>query len=814
MECDGSICTAYEEDIPPSLYGSELVTNHPVVTNNNSFIQRSQISDPMFIPLGADNVQKKSYYCLWCDKYIQKFSRHIQTVHKDKNEIKAILNVNCPKERENLVSKLRNEHAFTHNYKLKDRGPFLVRRRPNKRLPITKYIADDYIPCDRCKVILLKTNLHRHYKLCKDLNLQSNRGRRVESRRMVALHNEYGSASLKDRILPFLIEGKLKQKILSDELVILYGNRLVEKYPSGVHEKHIRAKLRTIGRFLLAAEEIDPRVKNLACIAQPANIRVCVLATYAVCGANSELTDMRAPGTAKSIGILMKSVGEFLRRLYVSRNDQVNKKLTKDFLDLLIGEFEIINRHAETASRRRTRFKEVVLPSNKDITKLREYLNSIRDSCLNKLKEEFNFQDWKNLGETSLLLLLIFNRRRQGEVSKMEIISFRSRKFVNENDDSFKELPDSSKENARNYVRFIVSAKRDNDGTVILHKDFVYGLERFLELRDAAGVPSSNPFVFGLPPTSGGRQRYMEAYILIKKYSEQCGAAEPETLRGTTLRKQIATKCADDGIPAAEVEDLTRHLSHRTEVHRSHYRQPAFRDFVYLSQRLETVNRKTSESLQMPNDSLIPQHSFSILEPATSTLASIVKPVNQNLEIASLTPAEIYKPIAHTIDLCPQIQYSILEPVAQSATSTLSSHVEPVTQNLEIPSLTIADSNEPIAHTLDLSPQIYDSILEPVAQTSAPKRSSFEPQTAITRTTWTRTAWTVKEVNAMKNSFAKYIISKTYPPKTLIEACMQNNNKIFQNRSIRQIRAWLSNLYKRQVDSWAWLSNLYDRHVD
>lgn len=59
MECDGSICTASAEDIPPPLYGSELVTNHPVVTNNNTFIQRSQISDPKFIPLGADNVQKK-----------------------------------------------------------------------------------------------------------------------------------------------------------------------------------------------------------------------------------------------------------------------------------------------------------------------------------------------------------------------------------------------------------------------------------------------------------------------------------------------------------------------------------------------------------------------------------------------------------------------------------------------------------------------------------------------------------------------------------------------------------------------------------
>lgn len=76
---------------------------------------------------------------------------------------------------------------------------------------------------------------------------------------------------------------------------------------------------------------------------------------------------------------------------------------------------------------------------------------------------------------------------------------------------SFSKYQTWKKKTARSYVIFVVSAKRDNDGVVLLSKVLLKGLGKFLALREVAGVLPTNPFVFGLPPTDGLRNRYMEA---------------------------------------------------------------------------------------------------------------------------------------------------------------------------------------------------------------------------------------------------------------------------------------------------------------
>jgi len=52
-----------------------------------------------------------------------------------------------------------------------------------------------------------------------------------------------------------------------------------------------------------------------------------------------------------------------------------------------------------------------------------------------------------------------------------------------------------------------------------------------------------------------------------------CGATKPLTLRGTKLRKHIATKCITFNLSESEITELSNFMGHDKNIHKSHYRQ-------------------------------------------------------------------------------------------------------------------------------------------------------------------------------------------------------------------------------------------------
>lgn len=59
----------------------------------------------------------------------------------------------------------------------------------------------------------------------------------------------------------------------------------------------------------------------------------------------------------------------------------------------------------------------------------------------------------------------------------------------------------------------------------------------------------------------------------MRKYSVISGAKMPTSLRGTILRKHIATVCMSLDISEHEVNDLADFMGHHEKIHKSHYRQ-------------------------------------------------------------------------------------------------------------------------------------------------------------------------------------------------------------------------------------------------
>ena len=79
-----------------------------------------------------------------------------------------------------------------------------------------------------------------------------------------------------------------------------------------------------------------------------------------------------------------------------------------------------------------------------------------------------------------------------------------------------------------------------------------------------------NQYIFGLVNGLG----HIRGHDCLRQYSEECGAAKPETLRSTKMRKQFATKCQLLNLPNNMLNNVARFMGHNLAVHKKYYQVP------------------------------------------------------------------------------------------------------------------------------------------------------------------------------------------------------------------------------------------------
>lgn len=81
----------------------------------------------------------------------------------------------------------------------------------------------------------------------------------------------------------------------------------------------------------------------------------------------------------------------------------------------------------------------------------------------------------------------------------------------------------------------------------------------------------------------------------MRRFSVESDIANPELLRGTYLRKHLATQAAFLDLDDTEVSDLVNFMGHADKIHREHYRIPvASREVNRVSRVLEIGIGKNS----------------------------------------------------------------------------------------------------------------------------------------------------------------------------------------------------------------------------
>lgn len=163
------------------------------------------------------------------------------------------------------------------------------------------------------------------------------------------------------------------------------------------------------------------------------------------------------------------------------------------------------------------------------------------------------------------------------------------------NGDEYTSLSQESQEAAKDYLRVsIVNKKGLMNVGLIIHQDLLESLNLIIENRkNVEKISPTNKYVFARCSNDTAVDHYYEAYQVMRKYSVLCGAERPETLRGTLLRKQVATMMYGIDTNDAKLKDLARFLGHDYEIHKNYYRQQIpLRELINITPLLELAQGK------------------------------------------------------------------------------------------------------------------------------------------------------------------------------------------------------------------------------
>lgn len=222
-----------------------------------------------------------------------------------------------------------------------------------------------------------------------------------------------------------------------------------------------------------------------------------------------------------------------------------------------------------------------------------------RTDAFNKLQESFSIKAWTELAETTLSSVQLFNRRPAGEVQRILIEDFHYYQKIDEstNKELFNSLTKQSQEIANKYVRFTIRGKLNRTVPVLLTQDLVQCIHMILRYRRKAKVNEANPYVFGIHGGDKSRHLYLKACTLMRRFSIECGAQNPERLRGTALRKHVATNCLALNISEQEVNELANFMGRAKDIHKNIYRQSILNtEIIRMSRLLEMAQGEKKQN--------------------------------------------------------------------------------------------------------------------------------------------------------------------------------------------------------------------------
>ena len=511
----------------------------------------------------------KRPYCLFCSKPQTQIQRHWLSKHYQEREVIELMSLRDQTERIRHVTRLRNLGNHSHNKKVLEEGngEILVTYRPKRD---TK--ASDYVPCEACWAYVLKGDLFRHR--CKFPKKETRVRGRCAAEAELLLPPPKGTSAKVRKLLNGMMVGTVKLIAKTDPLIVQYAAKLIDR--KGMEKKaHIRDKVRELARFLLEIRK-QPGHKNITleeCI-DPKHFRDCVMAVKSLAGFDEENSVYDKPSLAVKLGHTLSQLTKVLKANALELRDDEKLKNIDYFHEQCVLQWaDEVGYRARQVIQDRKRNKIKMLPLTGDVQKLNTYLSdmSIKYSEALRNAEETTLEHcWRNLAETTLAQLITFNRRRQGEVSRMTLDDYGRKTVANLSDDAATALSPLELSLAKLFARVEIVGKRNRPVPVMLTAKHQACIDLLIERRSECGIRPDNRYLFAYSHS----ENHLRGHAALKTASAACGAQHPATLTSTNFRKHVATLSQVLNLKDNELDMLAQYMGHDVRIHRQYYRLP------------------------------------------------------------------------------------------------------------------------------------------------------------------------------------------------------------------------------------------------
>lgn len=531
----------------------------------------------------------KVHYCPYCAKAQTKLKRHLTTVHKDEREVIIMMERNG-----DGFTALKNVGDHKHNIiNLKaGHGDLVVKRQVKKAVG-----KEEFVPCPSCLGFYYKRDLWRHKCKGTGKNKKAKDGK-------VLLNNTLDDSNDCKELQTLIDELRIdcvSVAAKNDSLIRLFAKRCLKL---SAHDKdqrgRIRNKMRELGRLLIALRNLGHPDKQLMDFISPCHYKDIVKAIHVAAGFDSNIGMFNIPTLALKVGYSLSTCATLLKAQAIEEGCPVKRQQYDDFLQMYDSKWnEDITSVALRTLRDAKRNKVKNLPLSNDLAQLSKYIHQQSEDAKTVLRNKQTSSSdrrisYNRLATLTLTNIILFNKRRQGEASKITINDFLKGKEQNHSEDVLKELSSFERGLCQQMTRIEIVGKKERTVPVILTPSTQDAVQCLVDYRDEMGIPKENTFLFAR--TTGDSLHHIRGSDCLREITSEVPLDKPELIRSTDLRKHIATMTQLHNLQDNELDILAQFMGHDIRIHREHYRLPsATMQVAKVSQYLLALEQGTVE---------------------------------------------------------------------------------------------------------------------------------------------------------------------------------------------------------------------------
>nr|CAH7759144.1 unnamed protein product [Callosobruchus chinensis] len=524
---------------------------------------------------------RKSVRCKFCaeDVLSKNFVRHIENNHRDENEVKkCLIFPKGSKQRRNALILLRKGT----NFDLYLDGVL----RPYRQTEVNE--STIFYPCIYCKGLFKKTYLKRHSKVCTDQktvtdNNQSYRRFISDSQTFAACAldptNVISKLDVKEQVFDIMKGDNISFEAKKDLLIAHFGESYLKKHKRERKEYACSSRMRELSRLLIEYRVIvSDNTISLKDILLPKNFDTLLAATRQITGYDPIKKNFTAPSLAMHMGTYLKMICDELLHLIMkecpgfkcqSKEDtQSWQQDVKNLKKLIESRWNIeISSLANKDLQEKRWNKPQLIPLVSDIKVFRDETLKMATNCKQQFEDGMDdISSYKLLVHCTLALLIMFNRRRIGDVQFLKINNYKNERKTNF-EDFETALTDAEKVLTKSYKRVINTGKGSRAIIILVPKLLQTFINTLLKYRNKY-ISSENEYVFAMPQS---RIQWGQGDVAIRFLAKRITLQHPEAISSNKLRKQIATVAQIMSLTKEDTKQFSKFMGHTEKTHSEFY---------------------------------------------------------------------------------------------------------------------------------------------------------------------------------------------------------------------------------------------------